>query len=79
VHLARNAQRVGTEVEVLVERVDAVRGTLSGRTPADAPEVDGSIRVSGVRQARPGAFVRARITAVDGYDLLGEPVAPRVG
>lgn len=74
VHLARNEARVGEEVEVLVESWDARARAALGRTPQDAPEVDGSIRVEGVDHARPGAFLRARITAADGYDLVAEPL-----
>ena len=76
VHLARNEARVGSEVEVLVEKFDAARGVVHGRTPQDAPEVDGSILVKGVGQARPGAFVRARVSAADGYDLVAEALGP---
>lgn len=76
VHHARNRARVGTEVEVLVEQVDVRGGAVVGRTPADAPEVDGSIRVEGVRDARVGAFVRARVVRAEGYDLVGEPLGP---
>ncbi len=76
VHLARNEARVGSEVEVLVEKLDGVRGVIRGRTAQDAPEVDGSILVHGVRQARPGAFVRARVTAADGYDLVADALGP---
>jgi ribosomal protein S12 methylthiotransferase len=76
VHLARNQARVGAEVEVLVESFDARRKVVTGRTPEDAPEVDGRITVKGVEHARAGAFLRARITAADGYDLEGEPLAP---
>lgn len=74
VHLARNEARVGEEVEVLVESWDARARAALGRTPQDAPEVDGSIRVEGVDHARPGAFLRARITAADGYDLVAQPL-----
>lgn len=74
VHLARNEARVGQEVEVLVEAWHAKDRAALGRTPQDAPEVDGSIRVEGVDHARPGAFLRARITAADGYDLVAQPL-----
>jgi tRNA A37 methylthiotransferase MiaB len=67
---------VGTEVEVLVERVDRAKATVTGRTEADAPEVDGTITVTGVADARPGAVVRARVVAADGYDLVGEGLLP---
>lgn len=76
VHHARNAQQVGREVEVLVEQVNLRDSTVTGRTEADAPEVDGTITVHGVKQARPGAFVRARVTAAEGYDLVGEALGP---
>ena len=74
VHLAHNEARVGQEVEVLVEAWDAKERAALGRTPQDAPEVDGTIRVQGVDHARPGAFLRARIIAADGYDLVAEPL-----
>jgi ribosomal protein S12 methylthiotransferase len=70
---------VGQEVEVLVESFDARRRVAEGRTPQDAPEVDGRIAVHGVELARAGAFLRARITAADGYDLVGEPLRSSVG
>ena len=77
VHHARNRERVGREVDVLVEQVDLRAGAVTGRTEADAPEVDGSIRVEGVRDARAGAVVRARVVRAEGYDLVGEPLAAR--
>jgi ribosomal protein S12 methylthiotransferase len=76
VHHAANSARVGTEVEVLVEKVALASGSVVGRTPQDAPEVDGGIRVTGVKNARVGAFVRARVTGSEGYDLVGEALGP---
>jgi ribosomal protein S12 methylthiotransferase len=72
IHLARNREAVGRRVEVLVERVDLVARRAVGRTEHDAPEVDGQVFVAGVRDARLGAVVPARVTGVEGYDLLAE-------
>jgi ribosomal protein S12 methylthiotransferase len=70
---------VGTEVEVLVdgrERDGESEGPpmLVGRTHREAPEIDGVVRLAG--DARPGALVRARVTASVGPDLEAEPLVP---
>lgn len=73
IHHVRNRRKVGQTVEVLIESVDPVRKEALGRTEHDAPEVDGSVRMSGVNHARPGAIVRARVVAAEGYDLEARP------
>jgi ribosomal protein S12 methylthiotransferase len=64
---ARNAARVGETVEVLVERT-AGRGRAAGRHRGQAPEVDGSVFLSGF-QGNPGEIVRARVTGAREWDL----------
>jgi ribosomal protein S12 methylthiotransferase len=56
---------VGRELEVLVEEAGA--RCARGRLAAQAPEIDGGVRLRG--RVRPGDFVRARITGVRGVDL----------
>ena len=73
VHWKRNEGRVGDEVDVLIEEFVAVTGHATGRTEHDAPDVDGVVKLTGVENARPGAVVRARITAAEGYDLEAVP------
>jgi len=64
---ARLAAKVGREIEVLV---DAVEGTtVVGRSRADEPEIDGIVRVKGARSARPGDFLRVKVTAATEHDL----------
>ena len=63
-------QYVGQTMRVLVEKPDG-RGWLA-RSPADAPEIDGTVKVRGA--AQPGEFARVRITAASAYDLRGEVV-----
>ena len=83
VHHARNAEKVGREIEVLVERHEALTRRAFGRSEHDAPDVDGTVRVEGVDHARPGAVLRVRVTASEGYDLVAEALgtspAPRSG
>lgn len=70
----RLAAMVGTVQEVLLESDRSGRdNTRPGRTRMFAPEVDGRVLVAGADKAdRMGDFVRARITAVAGFDLLAE-------
>lgn len=66
---ARRMQaHVGRELDVLVEREE--EALLVGRTAAQAPEIDGLIRLRG--DAAPGDLVRARVTGATTYDLEGQ-------
>ena len=69
---ARNAAMAGQEFDVLVEEVPA-RGRARGRHAGQAPEVDGSVLLSGYRGPA-GRFVRARVTGSRDWDLLAKPV-----
>jgi ribosomal protein S12 methylthiotransferase len=42
---------------------------------ADAPEIDGLVRVKG-KTLRPGDLARAKVTAADGYDLAARAIGP---
>jgi len=61
---------VGYELDVLVDRDDE-EGECVGRTFADAPEIDASVRIRG-NHAPVGEFVPVEITGRNGYDLVGE-------
>ncbi len=65
---------VGDETPVIIDAVDPeFAGLFRGRTYADSPEIDCVIRVKG-KNLRPGDFVKAKVTAADGYDLAGKAV-----
>jgi ribosomal protein S12 methylthiotransferase len=66
---ARLAARVGTETQVLVDGHDGE--AFVGRTPGDAPEVDGIVRLEGADDLAAGDFVDVEITSSDTYDLGG--------
>jgi ribosomal protein S12 methylthiotransferase len=64
--------RVGKRVKVLVDSANGL--TATGRGPWDAPEIDGTIRLTGRRPIRAGEFVTAKIERADAYDLYGTVV-----
>ena len=71
VSLELNKKRIGKEYEVLIERVD--KDACYGRSYAEAPDVDGIIKIKNVPVCvRPGDFIYAKITDASAYDLKGE-------
>ena len=74
---ARARTLVGRETELLLERPDEdTTGRWIGRTPRQAPEVDGETFVTGVgSQRRPGDFIRVRYIGAADYDMLAEEIA----
>ena len=62
---------VGEEIEVIIDRMEG--GTAVGRTPWDAMDIDNEVYIPEMPVA-PGVVMRARVLAVDGLDLLAEPV-----
>lgn len=74
VAFARGMAQVGREVEAIVDSPDPeFAGHVLGRTHADAPEIDGVIRIKG-KNLRPGDLVQVKVTAADGYDLVGRAI-----
>ena len=64
---------VGTIQDVLVDgRSEDPAFTWEGRTAGQAPEIDGVVYLRG-RGFRRGRFAKTRISAVEGYELVGEP------
>ena len=86
------AAKVGTTIEVLVDRVDAApsvsdvpdRGHFdaphaphhhsigaTGRSKADAPEIDGEVHLRDAGGLKPGDIVKVRVEDADEHDLYG--------
>jgi ribosomal protein S12 methylthiotransferase len=77
VAFAWSAGQVGKETEVIVDAADPeVPGHVVARGIADAPEIDGQVRVKG-KNLQPGDLVRVRITGADGYDLMARALRVR--
>ncbi len=69
---ARLARFVGRVGPVIIDRVDGAE--LVGRSTADAPEIDGIVRIEGVGGVGRGDIVDVRFTASDDHDLFGRIV-----
>jgi ribosomal protein S12 methylthiotransferase len=73
----RAEERLGTEVDVLVESVpneSILSAGPDGRSAHQAPEVDGSTRLTGDLAVAVGDLVRARVIASEGVDLVAVPL-----
>ena len=79
VSIERLQRRVGQTLQVLVDSAPALgrKGGL-GRSFADAPEIDGTVRLlppeKASKQLKVGEFTRARVLAAEGHDLVAVPV-----
>jgi ribosomal protein S12 methylthiotransferase len=77
VAFAWTASQVGKEIEAIVDGPDSeVPGHVLARGHADAPDIDGVVRLKG-KNLHPGDIVRARVTGADGYDLLARALGVR--
>ena len=72
----RAEDRIGSEVSVLVDDVEGAGRdrTVVGRAEHQAPEVDGTVELTGAAGVRLGDVVRARVTGANGIDLISEVV-----
>ena len=68
------AGKVGREIDVLVDEIDAENDEAIARSPWDAPEIDGNVFLPGETDLKPGDMVRVRIVEAEEYDLVGERV-----
>jgi ribosomal protein S12 methylthiotransferase len=58
---------------VLIDAVDAETGGATGRSKADAPEIDGEVQLRDAGGLKPGDIVPAKIEDSDEHDLYGVP------
>ncbi|KJV37166.1 30S ribosomal protein S12 methylthiotransferase RimO [Luteibacter yeojuensis] len=66
---ARLQRKVGKTIKVLVDEIDA-EGAW-GRSSADAPEIDGAVRIDDGQLLKPGQFVDVLVEEADAHDLYG--------
>jgi ribosomal protein S12 methylthiotransferase len=66
---ARLKRHVGSRMRVLVDAVDG--STAVARSAADAPEIDGVVRIAEARRLAVGDWADVRVVAADAYDLSG--------
>ena len=65
------AAKVGSTVDVLIDAVDAETGGATGRSKADAPEIDGEVHLRDAGGLAPGDIVSVCIEDSDEHDLFG--------
>jgi len=69
------AAKVGREIDVLIDEIDTENEEAVGRSPWDAPEIDGNVFLPGATTLKQGDMVRVRIVEAEEYDLIGEKIA----
>jgi len=79
VSIAKLQRRIGDTMQVLVDSAPALgRKGGVGRSYADAPEIDGTVKLLPPQKAsktlKVGEFTKARIVGAQGHDLIGEPL-----
>ncbi len=79
VSIAKLQRRVGATMQVIIDSAPALgRKGGVGRSYADAPEIDGTVRLlppeKASKQLKVGEFTRARIVGVEGHDLIALPI-----
>jgi ribosomal protein S12 methylthiotransferase len=63
----RLSARIGRKMRVLVDAVE--KNTAIARSEADAPEIDGVVRIAKAGKLRVGDWAEVEITGADAYDL----------
>ncbi|HSD44885.1 MAG TPA: 30S ribosomal protein S12 methylthiotransferase RimO [Burkholderiales bacterium] len=68
----RLKEKVGKRMRVLVDAVEG--GKALARSSADAPEIDGVVRIERAAALKPGEFTEVQIKRSDAHDLWAVPV-----
>ncbi|MFM9978559.1 MAG: 30S ribosomal protein S12 methylthiotransferase RimO [Sphingomonadaceae bacterium] len=66
------AAKIGRTLDVLIDAVDA-EGGATGRSKADAPEIDGEVHMRDAGHLKQGDIARVLIEDADAHDLFGVP------
>jgi ribosomal protein S12 methylthiotransferase len=70
---AKLAAKVGKTLDVLIDAVNDETGGATGRSKADAPEIDGEVHLRDAGGLGQGDIVSVRIEDSDEHDLFGVP------
>ncbi|WP_219893073.1 30S ribosomal protein S12 methylthiotransferase RimO [Aquisediminimonas profunda] len=71
---AKLAAKIGKRLDVIIDEVDE-SGGATGRSKADAPEIDGSVFLRDAGHLKPGEIASVEIEDADEHDLFGVPVS----
>jgi ribosomal protein S12 methylthiotransferase len=67
------AAKVGKTIDVIIDAVDPETKGATGRSKADAPEIDGEVHLRDAGTLQPGDIVEVRVEDSDEHDLFGVP------
>jgi ribosomal protein S12 methylthiotransferase len=67
------AAKIDSTIDVLIDAVDPESGGATGRSKADAPEIDGEVHLRDAAHLQPGDFTRVLVEESDEHDLFGVP------
>jgi ribosomal protein S12 methylthiotransferase len=68
------AEKIGRRIDVLIDHIDADTATAVGRSPWDAPEIDGKVFLPDEPALRPGDLVKAEVYEAGDYDLFARRI-----
>jgi ribosomal protein S12 methylthiotransferase len=71
---AKLRAKIGRTLDVIIDVADG-EGGATGRTHADAPEIDGEIHLRDAGTAQQGDILRVLVEDADEHDLYGVPVS----
>ncbi|MBV9884068.1 MAG: 30S ribosomal protein S12 methylthiotransferase RimO [Sphingomonadaceae bacterium] len=71
---AKLAAKVGRTLDIIIDAVDP-EGGATGRSKADAPEIDGEVHLRDAGHLAQGDIVKVIIEDADEHDLFGVPAA----
>jgi ribosomal protein S12 methylthiotransferase len=71
---AKLAAKVGRRIDVIIDAVDP-EGGATGRSQADAPEIDGEVHLRDTGHLRQGDILPVLVEDADEHDLYGVPAA----
>ena len=74
ISVAKLQARIGRTLDVLIDAVDAEGGGATGRSKADAPEIDGEVHLRDAGHLAQGDIVSVAIEDADEHDLFGVPL-----
>jgi ribosomal protein S12 methylthiotransferase len=67
------AAKVGSTIDVIIDAVDLDSGGATGRSKADAPEIDGEVHLRDAAHFSTGDIVAVIVEDADEHDLFGAP------
>ncbi|NTS64413.1 30S ribosomal protein S12 methylthiotransferase RimO [Sphingomonas sp. HHU CXW] len=70
---AKLQRKIGRTLDVIIDAVDAESGGATGRSYADAPEIDGEVQLRDAGHLTLGDIVPVQIEDADDHDLYGVP------